>query len=276
MLGPPLLGPYSWPTSYPTSLRCKNSADDEVVGGVLSVAPRDSLRCERCGADDPPDRTVCDGPCQRWVGEECYDMYGQHEVYCFDCRPPRPTTPTPESALSSAQPCDICRQDWRDAGWQCWKCDGFGQGCSGASLPYQQTGLVTSASRPRHAIRDVRSVDAPNFACRSSLTLGELAPAAAAPIIAPRRGDGQSHGGAVARPGCSPSQCARRASSGPPLLGFCSRASSYSTSSRFKDSADEHVAGGLFGVAPRDSLRCERCGADEPPDRTVCDGPCQR
>jgi hypothetical protein len=203
-------------------------------------------------------------------------MYGQDEVYCFDCRPPMPTRPTPESARSTAQPCDVCRQDWRDAGWQCGKCDGYGQGCSGANIPHQQTGLVASAIRPRHVTRDVRCVDDPNFACGTTPMLVKLDPAATARVTEPRRGDGESHGGAVARPVCSPDQFARQALSGPPLSGQCSRPSSYPTSSCFKDSADEDVAGGVFGVAPRDSLRCERCGADDPPYRTVCNGPCQR
>ena len=51
-----------------------------------------SVRCERCGDLDPIDRNLCDGPCRRWVGNECYDMYDSAvafvDVFCFDCRPP--------------------------------------------------------------------------------------------------------------------------------------------------------------------------------------------
>ena len=64
-------------------------------GGPVLGIPVGSLRCERCGLAEPLDRSVCDGPCGRWVGEECYILYGQDEVYCLDCRPPPPPPARP-------------------------------------------------------------------------------------------------------------------------------------------------------------------------------------
>ena len=58
------------------------------TGGTESAIPFCSLRCERCGTLEPIDREKCDGPCARWIGEECYIVYGSDDVYCFDCRPP--------------------------------------------------------------------------------------------------------------------------------------------------------------------------------------------
>ena len=58
------------------------------TGGTVSAIPVCSLRCERCGILEPIDRDKCDGPCARWVGEECYIVYGSDDVFCFDCRPP--------------------------------------------------------------------------------------------------------------------------------------------------------------------------------------------
>ena len=77
-------------------------------GGTQDVwkgSPRASLRCESSGDPNPVDRSMCDGPCGRWVGEECYIVYGQDEVYCLDCRPPPapPTRPPPKSPPATAR-----------------------------------------------------------------------------------------------------------------------------------------------------------------------------
>ena len=68
------------------------------AGGTGSAIPVCSLRCERCGTPEPIDRDKCDGPCARWIGEECYITYGSDEVYCFDCRPPPPAPTRPPPA----------------------------------------------------------------------------------------------------------------------------------------------------------------------------------
>ena len=75
------------------------SSDGE---GVVP-APADSLRCERCGEPEPIDRDRCDGPCERWVGEECYRAFGPDEIFCYDCRPvpAPPTRPVPVSDLDA-------------------------------------------------------------------------------------------------------------------------------------------------------------------------------
>ena len=69
------------------------------AGDPRSAIPVCSLRCERCGTPEPIDRATCDGPCARWIGEECYIIYGSDEVYCLDCRPPPPAPTRPPPAV---------------------------------------------------------------------------------------------------------------------------------------------------------------------------------
>ena len=75
----------------------KGLPSTDPTGGIDSAIPSCSLRCERCGSPEPIDRELCDGPCARWIGAECYIVYGSSDVYCLDCRPPppAPTRPPP-------------------------------------------------------------------------------------------------------------------------------------------------------------------------------------
>ena len=77
-----------------------------------------SVRCERCGDLDPVDRNLCDGPCRRWIGQECYDMYDSAvafvDIFCFDCRPPVGDGRPSDSSSVSPQP-DRGRGTPRDA-----------------------------------------------------------------------------------------------------------------------------------------------------------------
>ena len=49
---------------------------------------------------------MCDGPCRRWVGEECYVAYGAEDIFCVDCRPPPPPPTRPPPGSASVAPYD--------------------------------------------------------------------------------------------------------------------------------------------------------------------------